>query len=121
MNELLSTFNSAWAAIGGVVLLVIWFYRIRIDTNVNTSRINSLTNEMRDHKTYVDNKLTNTENSIRAEISKLREEVQLQLRTHQAEQKEKMETLSEQISRLTEAVTDLRIEIKSFNHLTEDK
>lgn len=100
MQEFFSTFNSAWSAIAGVVFLVIWVYRIRIDTTINTSKIKDLAED-----------LDRSETSIRSEISKLREEVQDQLRSYQSEQKERMEAISEQIEKLTEAITELKIEI----------
>ena len=120
MNEFFATFNSAWAAISGVVFLIIWVYRMRIETSLNQAKIKDLESEIQEQKEYMDNKLSNTERSVREEISKLREEVQLQLGTYRSEQKEKMESLSEQISRLTEAVTDLRIEIKSAKNREDD-
>lgn len=100
MQDLLSTFNSAWSALAGVIFLVIWVYRIRIDTTINTSKIKDLAE---DHD--------RSETSIRQEISKLRDEVQEQLRNYQSEQKERMETISDQIEKLTEAITELKIEI----------
>ena len=104
MQEFFSTFNSAWSAMAGVVFLVIWVYRIRIDTTINTSKIKDLADD-----------LDRSETSIRQEISKLREEVQEQLKDYQTEQKERMEVISEQIEKLTEAVMDLKIEISRHN------
>ena len=106
MHEFFSTFNSAWSAIAGVVFLVIWVYRIRIDTTINTSKIKDLAED-----------LDRSETSIRSEISKLREEVQEQLRDYQSEQKERMEAISDQIKELTEAITDLKIEISRHNNI----
>ena len=104
MQEFFSTFNSAWTAVAGVIFLVIWVYRIRIDTTINTSKIKDLADD-----------LDRSETSIRQEISKLREEVQEQLRDYQIEQKERMEAISEQIEKLTEAITELKIEISKYN------
>lgn len=99
-SSFLSTFNSAWSALAGVIFLVIWVYRLRIDTTINTSKIKDMAEN---HRSF--------ETEIRQEISKLREDVQDQLREYQNEQKERLETFSQQIEKLTEAITELKIEI----------
>lgn len=113
MRELFESFNVAWTAVVACVGLVIWAYRIRIDTTVNEQEIKAVkTNADKDRANFTD-ELRQLKDRMYDEIDKTKREINETIKEMQDEQSTKMDDILQKIDRLTETVTELKIEIRS--------
>lgn len=113
MRELFESFNVAWTAVAACIGLVIWAYRIRIDTTINAEKIKTLQENQDKDRVNHDEEFHQLQDRMYDEIDKTKREINETIKEMSDEQSSKIDDILQKIDRLTESVTELKIEIRS--------